>query len=59
MGILKTQLRKTIIMVTHDPHAAERAERLLHLEKGRLVDDVAVAQPAAYPAMPAATTFRG
>jgi putative ABC transport system ATP-binding protein len=27
---------KTIVMVTHDPHAAERASRILHLEKGRL-----------------------
>ena len=29
---------KTIIMVTHDPHAADRARRTLHLEKGVLVD---------------------
>ena len=27
---------KTVIMVTHDPHAAERAGRILHLEKGVL-----------------------
>jgi putative ABC transport system ATP-binding protein len=27
---------KTIIMVTHDPHAAARAKRTLHLEKGKL-----------------------
>jgi putative ABC transport system ATP-binding protein len=27
---------KTIIMVTHDPHAAERATRTIHLEKGTL-----------------------
>ena len=27
---------KTIVMVTHDPHAAERATRTLHLEKGSL-----------------------
>jgi putative ABC transport system ATP-binding protein len=27
---------KTVIMVTHDPHAAERATRTLHLEKGIL-----------------------
>jgi len=27
---------KTIIMVTHDPHAAARAKRTLHLTKGRL-----------------------
>jgi putative ABC transport system ATP-binding protein len=28
---------KTIVMVTHDPHAAARARRTLHLEKGALV----------------------
>jgi putative ABC transport system ATP-binding protein len=28
---------KTIVMVTHDPHAAERARRTLHLEKGVLM----------------------
>src|SRR5439155_4650459 len=39
MQILCTQLNKTIIMVTHDPHAAERASRVLHLEKGKLVED--------------------
>ena len=27
---------KTIIMVTHDPHAAERATQVLHLDKGTL-----------------------
>jgi putative ABC transport system ATP-binding protein len=27
---------KTIVMVTHDPHAAERATRTLHLDKGLL-----------------------
>ena len=39
MEVLRTQLGKTIIMVTHDPHAAERAQRILHLEKGKLVLD--------------------
>jgi putative ABC transport system ATP-binding protein len=34
---LKQGLNKTILMVTHDPRAASRAERVLHLEKGRLV----------------------
>jgi putative ABC transport system ATP-binding protein len=29
---------KTIVMVTHDPHAAERAKRTLHLEKGQLLE---------------------
>jgi len=27
---------KTIVMVTHDPHAAERASRTVHLDKGML-----------------------
>ena len=31
---------KTIVMVTHDPHAAARAKRTLHLEKGTLVSEV-------------------
>jgi putative ABC transport system ATP-binding protein len=30
---------KTIVMVTHDPRAAERAKRTLHLEKGTLVEE--------------------
>ena len=30
---------KTIVMVTHDPHAAERARRTLHLDKGVLTGD--------------------
>ena len=29
---------KTIVMVTHDPHAADRATRTLHLEKGTLME---------------------
>lgn len=33
---LNRDFGKTIIMVTHDPRAAERARRVLHLEKGRL-----------------------
>jgi putative ABC transport system ATP-binding protein len=34
---LNTQYKKTIIMVTHDPHAAERATQTYHLEKGTFV----------------------
>jgi len=30
---------KTIIMVTHDPKAAEYARRIVHLDKGTLVDE--------------------
>jgi len=33
---LNADFQKTIVMVTHDPHAAERASRLVHLEKGVL-----------------------
>ncbi len=36
---LKTSLNKTIIMVTHDPRAAGRADRVLHLDKGQLVTE--------------------
>ena len=32
---------KTIVMVTHDPRAAERAQRTIHLEKGVLTKDQA------------------
>src|SRR5687767_15773097 len=33
---LNVQHGKTIVMVTHDPRAAERAQRTIHLEKGVL-----------------------
>ena len=33
------ELDKTIIMVTHDPKAALRAQRTLHLDKGQLVSE--------------------
>jgi putative ABC transport system ATP-binding protein len=39
MGLLQTLNRKhgkTIVMVTHDPRAAEYAKRILNLDKGRL-----------------------
>jgi putative ABC transport system ATP-binding protein len=35
---LNQEYKKTIVMVTHDPHAAERATHILHLEKGTLVE---------------------
>src|SRR5919106_2364224 len=40
---LNEEFKKTIIMVTHDAHAAERAKTVLHLEKGFLVERQAVA----------------
>lgn len=36
---------KTIVMVTHDPKAAEYAKRQLHLDKGELVTDAATLSP--------------
>ena len=36
---LNREQGKTIVMVTHDPHAAARAKRTLHLEKGVLVTE--------------------
>ena len=35
---LNAEMGKTIIMVTHDWHAVESARRVVHLEKGELVD---------------------
>lgn len=37
LGELRKSLKKTIIIVTHDPRAAERADREVHLDKGQLV----------------------
>ncbi|WP_041969450.1 ABC transporter ATP-binding protein [Geobacter sp. OR-1] len=36
---LVREFGKTVIMVTHDPRAAEKAHRVIHLEKGLLVTD--------------------
>lgn len=38
LQVLNRDHGKTIIMVTHDPRAAERSSRILHLEKGALVE---------------------
>ena len=38
LKILNEDHGKTIIMVTHDPVAAESAKRILHLDKGQLTD---------------------
>jgi putative ABC transport system ATP-binding protein len=38
LELLRAELGKTVLMVTHDPHAASFAQRTVHLEKGRLVD---------------------
>jgi putative ABC transport system ATP-binding protein len=39
MQTLNREQKKTIIMVTHDPKAAEYASRQVHLDKGALLDE--------------------
>jgi len=41
LQLLNSDLGKTILMVTHDPAAAGRAKRLVHLNKGVLVEELA------------------
>jgi putative ABC transport system ATP-binding protein len=36
MARLNKEFKKTIVMVTHDQHAADKSSRLLHLDKGDL-----------------------
>ena len=43
LKVLNEQHGKTIIMVTHDPKAAEYARQTLHMDKGKLVDESGVA----------------
>ena len=46
LGKLNRDLSKTILMVTHDPHAAQRASTIVRLDKGQL-GSVEHNQPAA------------
>jgi putative ABC transport system ATP-binding protein len=39
MERLNTEFKKTIVLVTHDPHAAEKAHKIRHLEKGDLLEN--------------------
>jgi putative ABC transport system ATP-binding protein len=41
LRVLNRDHGKTIVMVTHDPHAAACARRVLHLEKGQLTAEMA------------------
>jgi len=50
MQRLNDEFEKTIIMVTHDPKAAQHARRTLHLEKGLLVEMITGAGREAVPA---------
>ena len=46
LGLLRVLNRdhgKTVLMVTHDPKAAEYANHILHLDKGTLVEQVTAA----------------
>jgi putative ABC transport system ATP-binding protein len=43
LQLLNREMGKTIIMVTHDPEAARYASRVLHLDKGRFIEQGAVA----------------
>jgi putative ABC transport system ATP-binding protein len=44
---LNKEFGKTIVMVTHDPHSAAAASRLIHLDKGKFVEaDALTAAPA-------------
>ncbi len=42
LGRLHTDFGKAIVMVTHDPHAARYADRLVHLDKGRIATSEAL-----------------
>jgi putative ABC transport system ATP-binding protein len=41
---LQKGLNKTILLVTHDPRAADRASRVVHLEKGQLLESEEMAE---------------
>ena len=43
---LNNEFNKTIVIVTHDAHAAERAKTVLHLEKGDLIEKPRMAAAA-------------
>src|SRR3712207_2323970 len=43
LGRLNDEFKKTIVIVTHDVHAADRAKTVLHLEKGELVESAPAA----------------
>jgi putative ABC transport system ATP-binding protein len=44
---LNKDFNKTIVMVTHDPHSAAAASRLIHLDKGKFVEGPPLAAIAA------------
>ncbi|MGN6366866.1 MAG: ABC transporter ATP-binding protein [Phycisphaerae bacterium] len=44
---LNQEFHKTILMVTHDPHSAAAASRLIHLDKGKFLEGEAITAGAA------------
>ncbi|HZM00711.1 MAG TPA: ABC transporter ATP-binding protein [Planctomycetota bacterium] len=50
LGRLNVELKKTLVVVTHDEVAAQKAQRVLHLDKGRLLDRGTLPGAAAKPA---------
>jgi putative ABC transport system ATP-binding protein len=42
---LNQEFHKTIILVTHDPHSAAAASRLIHLDKGQFIEAESVTAP--------------
>jgi putative ABC transport system ATP-binding protein len=62
LGELQETLAKTIILVTHDQRAADRAHRELHLDKGQLVEQEETPSPptitAAMPTEHSPRVFR-
>lgn len=47
LATLNRELKKTVVMVTHDPHAAQHANHEKHLEKGVLLNGAAAAEGVA------------
>ncbi len=63
MDELHVGLKKTILLVTHDPRAAARCHRLVHLEKGQLLEDTSHTRSDAFqrkstPAAPPETAIQ-
>jgi putative ABC transport system ATP-binding protein len=56
---LNDEFKKTIVMVTHDPRAAARAHRLVHLDKGVLKEDFRAAAGQKEVGMAAAIAASG
>jgi len=58
MGELQKGLNKTILLVTHDPRAADRAQRVVHLEKGQLLESAEMEAAAVANGTAGSTDFQ-